>query len=268
MTYTVRHSGFSLLELSIVLIILALLAGGILVGQDLIQQSKLKSLLNDIKKYESSYNTFVTKYNAMPGDMTDATAYWGAAPDCANGNPSTGTGTQTCNGGGDGWIANPPGTVPPNSHREQFFAWQHLSNAKLVEGRFTGIEAAADRLAMPGVNVPEAAIEGTGFTYMSAVSNGTGTWWVGVYYALLSYGKPDTVGNVETGGIVLTTAETEGMDYKIDDGKPGTGLFKSRRGVALCSTTNDPLTAEYNLMASGPQCSFLYSLENDPGLTP
>lgn len=268
MTPSFRQLGFSLLELSVVLIILALLAGGIMVGQDMIRQSKVKSVLSDLKKYETAYNAFVGKYNAMPGDMPDATDYWGTAPDCANGNPSTGTGTETCNGNGNAWISDPPGTVPASSFREQFFAWQHLSNAKLVKGRFTGIEAAAPRLAVPGVNIPDAAIEGTGFTYMSNMSDGTGSWWAGAFYAMLSFGKTSTPGNIETGGMVLTAAEAWGMDYKIDDGKPGTGLFKSRRGLASCATTNDPLTAEYNLSSTGPQCSFLYSLEHDPGLTP
>ena len=128
-------NGFSLLELSIVLIILALLAGGIMVGQDMIRQSRVKSVLSDMKKYEAAYNSFVTKYDSMPGDMPDATSYWGAAPACPD--ASGGTGTQTCNGNASNWISSVTGE-PAGSFREQWFAWQLPCGRPAIGGHFFG----------------------------------------------------------------------------------------------------------------------------------
>ena len=91
-------NGFTLLELSIVMVIIGLIIGGITVGQDLIRSAELNSVVTDINKYKTAINTFNLKYNAMPGDMSNATSYWGdqatgtnACPDAAiaNGTPGT-----------------------------------------------------------------------------------------------------------------------------------------------------------------------------------
>ncbi|MBY0354311.1 MAG: prepilin-type N-terminal cleavage/methylation domain-containing protein [Rickettsiales bacterium] len=257
-----QRSGFSLLELSVVLVIIALVAGGVMVGQDLVNQGRIRSVMNDLTKYESAYNTFISKYNNMPGDMPDATAYWGAGAAC----PSTAgaTGTQTCNGTGDGWLADVTG-APAGSSREYFYAWKHLANAGLVSGVFTGMEAAATRQATPGVNVPESAFDGAGYTMMSIASDGSSGWWAGTSYAFLSFGKIST--GWETATPVLTTADLRSMDVKLDDGKPSTGVLRNRRGGGACVTTDVQATAEYALTNLGEQCSFSYSLAGDPGLT-
>src|ERR1700722_5890685 len=67
-------SGFTLIELSIVLVIIGLIVGGILVGQDLIKAAEVRAQLSQIEKYNSAVNTFRAKFNAIPGDMAIATA--------------------------------------------------------------------------------------------------------------------------------------------------------------------------------------------------
>ncbi len=99
-------NGFSLVELSIVLVILGLLTGGILSGQNLIRAAELRAVTTEFSAYQTAVMTFKDKYFALPGDMRNATDFWGSAggsgvigDGCEAGTP---TGTQTCNGNGDG----------------------------------------------------------------------------------------------------------------------------------------------------------------------
>lgn len=117
---TAKQAGFTLVELSIVLVIIGLLVGGILGGQELIRAAELNSISSDANKYKVAVNAFRLKYNAMPGDMKNAFDYWGAAQGCTN--AQTGTG---CNGNGDGRMT---------WNSEGVRAWSHLAWAGIVPG--------------------------------------------------------------------------------------------------------------------------------------
>ena len=69
--------GFTLIEVSIVLVIIGLLAGGVLVGRDLIEAAKIRQQITQIEQFKAAVNTFRAKYNALPGDLlfTQATAF-------------------------------------------------------------------------------------------------------------------------------------------------------------------------------------------------
>ena len=98
--------GFSLVELSIVLVILGLLVGGVLGGQALIRAAEIRGVLADKDKYIAAVYTFKNKYHALPGDIPNAATLWGlvhANPfNCST--TSTTHPTATCNGNGDGKI--------------------------------------------------------------------------------------------------------------------------------------------------------------------
>ena len=72
-----NKKAFSLVELSIVLVILGLLVGGILSGQSLIRAAQLRSVTADYTRFVTAVNTFRDKYFALPGDMTNAQSVWG-----------------------------------------------------------------------------------------------------------------------------------------------------------------------------------------------
>src|SRR5476649_1014388 len=68
------HRGFTLVELSIVLVIIGLIIGGVLVGRTLIEAAAVRAQIAQIEQFKTAVNTFRTKYNALPGDMLNATA--------------------------------------------------------------------------------------------------------------------------------------------------------------------------------------------------
>src|SRR5437660_1073388 len=99
-----RH-GFTLLELSIVLVIIGLLIGGIFVGQSLIHNAQLNAVISEFNRYQTAVQSFKQQYNTLPGDMSNATSFWGSAG--GTGSDATcavvvSTTAATCNGNGDG----------------------------------------------------------------------------------------------------------------------------------------------------------------------
>ena len=63
------RDGFTLIELSIVLVIVGLLVGGVLVGQDLIRAAKIRSQIGQIEQFTLASQAFRLKYDSKPGDM-------------------------------------------------------------------------------------------------------------------------------------------------------------------------------------------------------
>lgn len=72
-----HKQGFTLVELSIVLVIIGLLAGGILAGRDLIHAAEIQKQIRQVQEYQLAFNTFLLKYKCIPGDCPNATEYFG-----------------------------------------------------------------------------------------------------------------------------------------------------------------------------------------------
>ena len=129
-------AGFTLLELSIVLVIIGLLIGGIFVGQSLIHNAQLNAVITEFTRYQTAVQSFKQQYQALPGDMNNATSFWGVAggtgsdTTCMN---TVSTTAATCNGNGDEVIGTSVVTWD-----ETFRAWQHLATAKMIEGFYAG----------------------------------------------------------------------------------------------------------------------------------
>ena len=132
-----RERAFSLVELSIVLVILGLLVGGVLSGQSLIRSSELRSVVTQHDQFLTATRSFRDKYFGLPGDITNATLIWGAQAVPASCATTASTGKATCNGDGDGFIlyANTGATS-----QENFRFWQQLANAGFISGSFSGTD--------------------------------------------------------------------------------------------------------------------------------
>ena len=151
------NTGFTLVELSVVLVVLALITGGVLVGNKAIQSAKRNAIISEHKEWATATAVFRERYSALPGDMSSATRYWGtadtSATDCLNADTADSTNSEaTCNGNGDGLI-NVRGSN--GDRNETFRFWQHLNNAGLVGGNFSGIPGPWNtEHILPGENVP------------------------------------------------------------------------------------------------------------------
>lgn len=232
---------FSLVELSIVLVILGLLTGGILAGQSLIRAAELRSINTESSKYIAAVHTFRDKYFALPGDMANATKFWGAA----HATPATckttaSTTAATCDGNGDGKVTYTTGSW------EYARFWQHLANAGLLEGSYNGVDTS------PTSRFPSSYW----VTYWYGQWTGNTTEFTGYWgHDLELY---DNANNTN-----ITPAEAWSLDTKGDDGIPNTGKIWSTKGSASypCTTRYDQATdtgALYNLSYSGNGCWLYY----------
>lgn len=246
-----ENSGFTLVELALVLAIIGLLAGGVVGGQVLIQRSKISGVMNDIGKYRAAFNQFQVQYQALPGDYLDATEQWGTdavtggcaapAPVAADRVPKK----ATCNGNGNNFIGNP--TVSGEPYR----LWQHLSNAGLIEGSFTGVTDAAGGFN-PGENMPAGSIEGSGFMIStSGATSGHVLFFDQGVQTEMMFGKKAS--GSWPSNPVLTATEQKNIDSKMDDGRPGLGYVRSLKSG--CATTTVNSTAEYNLGNKAVACT-------------
>ena len=238
-----RIEGFTLLELSIVLVIIGLIIGGITVGADMIRSAELQGVISDKNKIEVTVNSFKLKYNAIPGDMKNATAFWGAA----HATPATcvttaSSGTETCNGDGDGVIDDSSGS------NEKFRFWQHLANADLWPGQFTGVKAASNSWSADSSNVAEFKVSGSLWYVNSQASGYSGGtfYFAGEYQNYLLLGG--FLSNAEPLSFVLSPPELYSIDQKIDDGKPAKGkLLALRWNNCTDATSNTDLDSDYLL---------------------
>ncbi len=80
-----RNQGFTLVEIAIVLVIIGLLLGGILKGQEMITQAKIKNSIADFSGISAAYHGYQDRYRAIPGDDTGATRWSGATAGNGNG---------------------------------------------------------------------------------------------------------------------------------------------------------------------------------------
>ena len=68
--------GFTLIELSIVLVIIGLIIGGVLVGKELIAASEIRAQISQFEKFQNATNAFKLKYGCLPGDCANASSFW------------------------------------------------------------------------------------------------------------------------------------------------------------------------------------------------
>ena len=255
MTYK-NESGFTLVELSIVLVIIGLLIGGLLTGQTLIRKSEIKTIGTEFSFYQKAVTNFRDQYLELPGDMSRATQYWGAAANCPGTTAQGTTDGTTCDGDGDGKIQW------NGSSNEMFRLWQHLANADLIEGVYQGVTGPEDPNvdAVGGFNAPESSFNNAlwNIRYLGNFS-GSATAFPG------NYGHFMELGGKRAGypyAYILKPKEQYAIDVKLDDGRPGTGklivhLWDDCTNAADSSAAS-ALTAEYNLDLDEELCSILF----------
>jgi|GEM_PF-137102 len=244
------NQGFSLVELSIVLVILGLLTGGILAGQNLIRAAELRSINTQIQNFQSATYTFRDKYFQLPGDFDQAEDFWGTATNCPGTNAQPSTGLPTCNGDNDGILETNSGNA-----QERFRYWHHLANAGLLEGSYTGVTGpgGADH-AVFGENVPRGRISNTGWAIVNWDNSGGGNNFHFAYDFKNHYVFGGQHASSAPAEQVLVPEEAWNVDTKIDDGKPGTGRVVGNVNNCSLAANNTDYTAGYDLQRAAPGC--------------
>jgi prepilin-type N-terminal cleavage/methylation domain-containing protein len=201
-------AGFTLVELSIVLVIVGLLAGGILVGRDLIEAARRRALIGEVEKIDAAVNAFRLKFNCIPGDCNASTASQaGLAYSCGWYSD-------------DGYIAL-GNNVGENDCEHVMFAY-HLFQANLLPFRPDVTKPSPAPMSIPD-NVPlyiiSSAYPNAWLVPMSWMRSAyiTGNWLV------LSGGifnSNERMTGATQYNTVLSANATRGIDTKIDDGMP------------------------------------------------
>jgi len=196
-----KQSGFTLIEIAIVLVIIGLLLGGVLKGQELITAARVRNLISSQDGVKAAYFGFLDRYRSLPGD-------YGAVNANAN---IPGCGTTCFGGNGDGQIA----VVGESIH-----AWEHLSRAGFITGSY--ISGSATPTAGPA-NTPTNP-------YGSPVQ----LVFDGVYQDGATATGPARH-NLKTGNNIPSDILAE-VDRKIDDGSAPGGQFRFSTFNAVINT--------------------------------
>jgi prepilin-type N-terminal cleavage/methylation domain-containing protein len=256
--------GFSLVELSIVLVILGLLVGGVLSGQSLIRAAQWRKTMVDVQNIGAAVGTFRDKYFALPGDMPNATAFWGAA-DGSTGLtaacPTSGGTTVTCNGNGDGTVGG--STMDATTGPESYRFWQHLNNAALYPNNLTGTPRTGTTKTLNwdsviGTNVPASPLDSSvGYevsNWASAYGSSNYRRQLTLHIAKCCY--TDAM-RASLEGASIKPEEVWNLDTKIDDGKPRFGnvqIYGNGYGSCMIDTSN------YDLATSSKTCEAIIGL--------
>ncbi|MFI4984090.1 MAG: type II secretion system protein, partial [Rickettsiales bacterium] len=196
-----KEKGFTLVELSIVIVVIGLLVAGIMSGTEMVKSSRLIAVTQEMARYSTAFTMFKSNYGWLPGDMPNASAYWPGAT----------------NGFGSGQIVAEADISLPTA----YITWQQLSLSKLISANYTGPTSlsynSGSNTPIPGVNIPD-SIYGPTVAYWADNNN----WW-GNY-------SSDTTGLILSGhgwygwiDYEINVVDAYSIDSKIDDGLPLTG---------------------------------------------
>ena len=195
-----RQTGFTLVELAIVLVIIGLILGAVLKGQQMIENGRVKSVENDLKGVATAYYAYLDRYKAIPGDDLLATTHVSSATVTA----AIGDGNGIISGLFDAKAA-------PAAAAESNNFWQHTRLAGFMTGEATTAVA----------NPPNNALGG-----VLGIQGGTA--------AASIYGMTGNV--VCASNIPLKTAQA--VDIALDDGNSDTGTIRAGTGTATATATS------------------------------
>ncbi len=230
-----KQSGFTLVEIAIVLVIIGLLLGGILKGQELINSARVRNLADQNSGIQAAYFGFIDRYRQVPGDWDkdEATDAIGV--------------TIGLGGNGDGKI--------DNTLEEGAAVWEQLSKAGFIQGSFN-----------PAGNTTAPSNEadyGSSFAPRNAFN--------GALVLSRNDGFEDPVGatdrlNLHLGPQVPVNIARE-IDVKVDDGRPKTGVLRLS-ATASSTDFNDifdvtPAGATGCVDSSGTGTGDIYNVSGD-----
>lgn len=233
-----KNHGFSLIELSIALTVVAFLVGSVVAGKNMIKNSELLAITKELTTYTNATAQFYQIYHYWPGDFPNASSIWQGAND------------------GDG------GEMIHNMNEAAGF-WNHLSRANLIQGYYDGVFSSTFK---PGVQMPGTAYS-SNIGYIAhyqeqfPISTNTG-FYSGPGTAANYIGLGAIRTNDSNGNSSMTPKDAYSIDVKMDDGLPASGRLISMRGnngLDSPTSTNQCRSADYP--------SGVYRIAEETGVT-
>ena len=183
-----KQTGFTLVEIAIVLVIIGLLLGGILKGQEMINQARIKNVVADFSGLSAAYYGYQDRYRAIPGDDSGAASRW----------------TGAVAGNGNGVVAGAYNSTTDTDESRKW--WDHLRRAGFVAGSGYGQPFNA-ATGMLGVQTGDTA----GAAALGSDASGTGGF---SGLIICSANLPDKIAIA--------------VDTQMDDGVPVTGTVRGQ----------------------------------------
>jgi prepilin-type N-terminal cleavage/methylation domain-containing protein len=247
----IKTKGFTLVELSIVLVIIGLIVGGVLTGRDLIYAAQIRKVVGEYEQYATAYNTFKIKYNCIPGDCANSLTLFGAVTDGYTGSPH-----------GNDMIEN----------YEIRYVCQQLSIAGLVKaGCISGFPFPAGGGVYPNINALPTSYSPTmlmDIGYQTAgiwtepnLESGNYIYFEGQTPVGGSiYGPVTPIFNPNAGLLALDAIL---IDQKMDDGLPYSGRMRQSTSSWYCGTaaTNTYYPTNYHDAAGAWECASMWKLD-------
>jgi prepilin-type N-terminal cleavage/methylation domain-containing protein len=226
-----RQRGFTLIEIAIVLVIIGLLLGGVLKGQELINTARVRALNNNVDGITAAWFSFQDRYRAFPGDYTQASVN-------LPGNPKDGDGNGIVGGGS----ANPD--------IERAMVWMHLQEAGYITGGYDD----------PNATVANANEYGCPVTVCPDNGFGSG---MNLNYGQMQQSATSDAHELMTGRGIPVEVLAE-LDRKVDDGDAGSGAMQLGQAgtgwvaadVTACQDAGD--SNLYGLQTPSSNCAAVF----------
>lgn len=232
-----QHQGFTLVELAIVLVIVGLLVGGVLQGQELIKQAQYRNQIQHIISLQTAHQVFKLKYNCIAGDCTKTSTYF---PEVSS----------TYNGNGNKKIECWYDSYEPN---DECYSYFYVMNK-------TGLISDVDSSGNVSLSCYYKGKLKNSLIYTNYQDRyGAATPDATVYLHLVTVNSPWAYGGV------FTPEDSQQLDSKFDDGKANSGVFYGFNGGN--TTDGGPLncinssTSDYDLTQTGTNCRVDYKIE-------
>lgn len=280
---TSKRSAFTLIELSIVLIIIGLLVAGVTGGASLIRSAQLRSVMSEARGFNVAVNAFVVQYDELPGDY------------------GTAIGSPASNGNQDGQISYLSGLGTGNgSILEGVLAWNQLINSGTIDETITPVtiplaNAGSSPVLTIGTHIPDSKFDGLGWVFdyvggqvrldtaAGALQADSGALVEDRNVVIATGGDIAAVTGSETTDqnfvpvAAMTPTDALSIDAKLDDGDPDSGrvrvpenlvdAFAEASPVAtLCAVDDNDTDTEvtdttYNTASSDDECALEFTVD-------